>query len=155
MKKRILSILITGVLAAGLLAGCGGNRNTGSNTAVPSEASQAEDSEETHSKDAAEKMTVNVGDQAAFFLVKVAEEKGFFEEEFGRDGITVNSVIYEKMGPAIIEAMAEGDVDLSIVGIFPVVNANNAKQERHYKCSERTQRPKNGMRRWINRRAEL
>jgi sulfonate transport system substrate-binding protein len=72
-----------------------------------------------------ETVKVRVGDQAAFFLVKVAEEKGFFEEEFAQDGIEIESEIFAKMGPAIIEAMAAGDVDLSIVGVFPVVNANN------------------------------
>lgn len=33
------------------------------------------------------------------------------------------------MGPAIIEAMAAGDVDLSMVGTFPVVNAINNGNE--------------------------
>lgn len=73
-----------------------------------------------------QEITVNVGDQAAFFLVKVAEAKGFFEEEFAKDNIKIHTEIFAKMGPAIIEAMATGDVDLSIVGVFPVVNANNA-----------------------------
>lgn len=80
-------------------------------------------------KESKEEVVVNVGDQAAFFLFKVAEEKGFFEEEFGEDNITIKSEIFAKMGPAIIEAMGAGDVDLSIVGIFPVVNANNAGNE--------------------------
>ncbi len=73
-----------------------------------------------------QEITVNVGDQAAFFLVKVAEAKGFFEEEFAKDNIKIHTEIFAKMGPAIIEAMSTGDVDLSIVGVFPVVNANNA-----------------------------
>ena len=73
-----------------------------------------------------QEITVNVGDQAAFFLVKVAEAKGFFEEEFAKDNIKIHTEIFAKMGPAIIEAMSTGDVDLSIVGVFPVVNATNA-----------------------------
>lgn len=73
-----------------------------------------------------QEITVNVGDQAAFFLVKVAEAKGFFEEEFAKDNIKIHTEIFAKMGPAIIEAMSTGDVDLSIVGVFPVVNANSA-----------------------------
>ncbi|MBQ7507699.1 MAG: ABC transporter substrate-binding protein, partial [Lachnospiraceae bacterium] len=83
---------------------------------------QTSASEDTSS----EGITVSVGDQAAFFLVKTAVEKGFFEEEFAADNITINSEIFVNMGPAIIEAMGAGDVDLSIVGIFPVVNAINA-----------------------------
>ena len=73
-----------------------------------------------------QEITVNVGDQAAFFLVKVAEAKGFFEEEFAKDNIKIHTEIFFYFGPAIIEAMSTGDVDLSIVGVFPVVNANNA-----------------------------
>lgn len=76
-------------------------------------------------KKSKKKVTVNVGDQAAFFLFKVAEEKGFFKEEFEKDNIEIKTEVFAKMGPAIIEAMAAGDVDLSIVGAFPTINANN------------------------------
>ena len=124
MKKRILSILLTAGLTLALLSGCAGAQSGKSPAAEPQTESQAADA--SGSKDEAKNITVNVGDQAAFFLVKVAEKKGFFEEEFGPDGITIHSEIFAKMGPAIIEAMAAGDVDLSIVGVFPVVNANNA-----------------------------
>ena len=78
---------------------------------------------------AEEKVTVEVGDQAAFFLVKTAVEKGFFEEEFADDNIEIHSEVFVNMGPAIIEAMGAGDVDLSIVGGFPIVNANNNGNE--------------------------
>ncbi|MDO4324262.1 MAG: ABC transporter substrate-binding protein [Lachnospiraceae bacterium] len=78
---------------------------------------------------AEEDITVHVGDQAAFFLVKTAVEKGFFEEEFADDNITIESEIFAKMGPAIIEGMGAGDVDLSIVGGLPIVNANNNGNE--------------------------
>ena len=130
MKKKIVSMLLTGVMALGLLAGCGGSQGADAGAAGKTEeaapAAEAAAPAAAEASEGAKNITVNVGDQAAFFLVKVAEEKGFFEEEFGKDGITVHSEIFAKMGPAIIEAMAAGDVDLSIVGVFPVVNANNA-----------------------------
>lgn len=130
MKKKIVSLLLTGVMALGLLAGCGGSQSADAGAAGKTEeaapAAEAAAPAAAEASEGAKNITVNVGDQAAFFLVKVAEEKGFFEEEFGKDGITVHSEIFAKMGPAIIEAMAAGDVDLSIVGVFPVVNANNA-----------------------------
>ena len=127
MKKKIVSMLLTGVMALSLLAGCGGNQAADAGAAPAAEAPAAEAAAPAaEASDSAKNITINVGDQAAFFLVKVADEKGFFEEEFGKDGITVHSEIFAKMGPAIIEAMAAGDVDLSIVGVFPVVNANNA-----------------------------
>lgn len=79
--------------------------------------------------DSSKEITVNIGDQAPFFLFKVAEEKGFLEDAFKNDNVTFKSEIFANMGPAIIEAMASGDVDLSIVGTFPVVNANNNGNE--------------------------
>ena len=131
MKKKIVSMLLTGVMALSLLAGCGGSQAADAGAAADSKTEEAAPAAEeaapaAEASDSAKNITINVGDQAAFFLVKVADEKGFFEEEFGKDGITVHSEIFAKMGPAIIEAMAAGDVDLSIVGVFPVVNANNA-----------------------------
>ena len=131
MKKKIVSMLLTAVMALSLLAGCGGSQAADAGAAADSKTEEAAPAAEeaapaAEASDSAKNITINVGDQAAFFLVKVADEKGFFEEEFGKDGITVHSEIFAKMGPAIIEAMAAGDVDLSIVGVFPVVNANNA-----------------------------
>jgi len=148
MKKKIVSAILTAAVALSLLAGCGGVQNgendagaaaevqataesAGSEAALGDAAAENEEAPaaEASGTDSAKDITVNVGDQAAFFLVKVAEKKGFFEEEFAKDGITIHSEIFAKMGPAIIEAMAAGDVDLSIVGVFPVVNANNAGNE--------------------------
>ena len=124
MKKRIISAIISAVLCASLFAGCG-SANAGGAAEAPkaeeapaaAEADTAAESDAGNSEggDSGKDITVNVGDQAAFFLVKVAEKKGFFEEEFAKDGITIHSEIFAKMGPAIIEAMAAGDVDLSIV----------------------------------------
>lgn len=74
-------------------------------------------------------ITVNLGDQASFFLFKIATEKGFLEDAFKDDNVKFNSEIFANQGPAIIEAMGSGDVDLSIVGTFPVVNAINNGNE--------------------------
>ncbi len=79
--------------------------------------------------EAKKEITVNIGDQAAFFLFKIAEDRGFFREEFEKDNIHIKSETFAKMGPAIIEAMAAGSIDLSIVGVFPTVNANNNGNE--------------------------
>ena len=137
-NKRVLGIAVSLMLGAALLAGCGKTADstpTGTETSkTPASAEKEEPKEETGKEPVEEEtpqqeITVNIGDQAAFFLFKVAEAKGFFEEEFAADGITIKSEVFAKMGPAIIEAMSTGDVDLSIVGVFPVVNANNAGNE--------------------------
>ena len=79
--------------------------------------------------DSSKEITVNIGDKAAFFLFKIAEEKGFLEDAFKDDNVTFHSEIFVNMGPAIIEAMAADDVDLSMVGTFPIVNAVNNGNE--------------------------
>jgi sulfonate transport system substrate-binding protein len=138
MKKKLFATVTILMLAFTLFA-CGGTSEDSSEVGEGNEETVSSDvsddsgvTEETvvesDSNDAQE-LTISVGDQAAFFLFKIAEEKGFFEEEFGKDNITIKSEIFAKMGPAIIEAMGAGDVDLSIVGIFPVVNANNSGNE--------------------------
>lgn len=123
--KRINKFLAIGtalILSLVALTGCGAN---GGNSSQGNSTGDTSLSTAGGTKD----ITISVGDQAAFFLFKVAEKKGFFDEEFGKDNIKIKSEIFAKMGPAIIEAMGSGDVDLSIVGIFPVVNANNAGNE--------------------------
>lgn len=69
-------------------------------------------------------LIIHVGDQPSFFLLKVADEKGFFEEEFAADNIVINVENFVNQGPAIVEAMAAGEVDLAILGTLPIVSAN-------------------------------
>ena len=155
MKKRVINVLLTVCMAVSLLSACGGSGSSAGNASstggtevpapaeAPAEASapaetQGEAAEETAAETDGnqasaedgtadgEEINVRVGDQAAFFLVKTAVEKGFFDEEFSKDNIKIDSEVFVNMGPAIIEAMGAGDVDLSIVGIFPVVNAVNS-----------------------------
>ena len=67
---------------------------------------------------------INVGDQPAFFIFKIAEKKGLFDKEFSEDGIKVNVVSYVKQGPAIVESIASQDVDLALLGTVPTITAN-------------------------------
>ncbi|WP_333651903.1 ABC transporter substrate-binding protein [Lacrimispora sp.] len=56
----------------------------------------------------------------------IAGDQGFFEEEFAKDGITVELKQFAS-GPPIIEAFAAGEVDFGLVGDQPAVQgkANN------------------------------
>lgn len=56
----------------------------------------------------------------------IARDQGFFEEEFAKDGITVELKQFAS-GPPIIEAFAAGEVDFGLVGDQPAVQgkANN------------------------------
>jgi sulfonate transport system substrate-binding protein len=54
------------------------------------------------------------------FIFKVAQEKGFFKEEFDKDGITVELNVFAS-GPPIIESFAAGELDFGTIGGQPVV----------------------------------
>ena len=136
MKRKMISVMLCFAMSFAMLAGCGSTGSAGAGSAAESATVASGESADTDTaesasvgeeqSDSGSEITVRVGDQAAFFLVKTAVEKGFFDEEFASDGIKIDSEIFVNMGPAIIEAMGAGDVDLSIVGIFPVVNAVNS-----------------------------
>jgi sulfonate transport system substrate-binding protein len=64
---------------------------------------------------------IRLGDlSGTTFIMKVALEKGFFKEEFEKDGITVENNIFTS-GPPIIEAFAAGELDFGTIGAQPVI----------------------------------
>jgi sulfonate transport system substrate-binding protein len=50
----------------------------------------------------------------------IAKNKGWFEEEFGKDGIGVNYAIF-KSGPPLLESFVSGEQDIGIVGDSPAI----------------------------------
>ena len=126
MKKlRQIIMLVLAILLIGGVVACG---NTEPADIGSTDAGSTDTAAETNSTKS-EPIVVRVGDQPTFFLLKVAEEKGFFEEEFGSDNITIEVTDFVNLGPAIVEAMAAGDIDLAIIGTLPIItaNANNNK----------------------------
>jgi len=65
---------------------------------------------------------INVGWQGSTDFRHIGVAEGFFEKEFGPDGITVNFLQFS-FGPPIIEALAAGSLDFGHVGDMPVVTA--------------------------------
>jgi sulfonate transport system substrate-binding protein len=65
-------------------------------------------------------IVINVGDLPSYPLVKVAEVKGFFKEEFEEDGIMVNINNFPS-GPPEIEALAANSLDFALLGAQPAV----------------------------------
>lgn len=57
---------------------------------------------------------------ANFIPFWIAKNKGWFEEEFGKDGIKVNYSIF-KSGPLLLESFASGEQNIGIVGDTPAV----------------------------------
>lgn len=98
MKKGFLSKLMTVVLTVGVLAG----------TAVTAHA---------------EEQVVHLGDQPSFFILKIADDLGYFDEQFKDSGVKISVDNFVNQGSAIIEAMSAGDVELGVVGSLPFVAA--------------------------------
>jgi sulfonate transport system substrate-binding protein len=70
--------------------------------------------------------TIRFAYQASHILFVVANELGWFRDEFARDGITFDARIFIA-GPPIIEAFAGGRIDFGLVGDQPALlaRANN------------------------------
>lgn len=142
MKKKIISMILA-ITMIGMLTACGASENTSSDnneTVVETEAdtneqdsanSGAETDSEDPLKTASEaeidgELVINVGDHANDeFLWKVAKAKGFFEEEFTEDNISVNVETFPG-GPGIFEAMMGGSLQFGIASTDPLINYASA-----------------------------
>lgn len=131
MKKRVLSMILTIVMTAGLLAGCGSEK-AAADTAKEAEAAdetaeeaaeEAEPAEEAEEESADGELVVHLGDQPSFFILKIADYLGYFEEEFADSNVTISVDNFVNQGSAIIEAMSAGDVQVGVVGSLPLVAA--------------------------------
>lgn len=75
---------------------------------------------------AGEPKIIRVGDIAGYEIIKIADEKGFFKEEFEKDNIEVQ--IYNFLsGPPEIEALAAKNLDLALMGDQPAVQGISNK----------------------------
>lgn len=134
--KKWMGLLLTVILLTGSLAACSKDKDTSADNTQPTKAAQpteaAQDQADTPDEAATEAPTqeaddgldkatvIHVGWQGASSVRNINAAKGFFEEEFGKDGITVE---FEQFtyGPPIIEALSAGSLDFGEVGDMPVV----------------------------------
>jgi len=100
-KKNIITMIALTVLVA-IIAGCGQQNN---------EKSAATD-----------KKVIRIGYQMSSSLTVLAKAKGFFEEEFGKDGTEVNYTLF-LAGPPMNEALASGRLDIANLGPLPAISA--------------------------------
>ncbi|QDR79210.1 ABC transporter substrate-binding protein [Sporomusa termitida] len=108
-KKNIvvamLMVFVIGIFAAG----CGGN-----DTKTAEVAKNTEKPKEIH-----------VAYQNSSIIILLAKAKGFYEEEFAKDGVDVKYDLYLS-GPPMIEAFAGGRADFAHTGDMPPVSARAA-----------------------------
>lgn len=122
MKKRLYSLLAITALLIGTLTGCD---STVSDEGKTSNDTKATTNSENGKEDTQQEvLEVHIGDQPSFFILKIAEEKGYFDEEFEGTGVEIVVDNFVNQGSAIVEAMNAGDVDLGVLGTMPLVTAN-------------------------------
>lgn len=131
MKKKLLGLLIASTLTIGALTGCGSDasgkdsaKNTATNSKTAEDTEKSADAVSDKEDTAEETLEVHIGDQPSFFILKIAEKNGYFEEEFEGTGVKIVVDNFVNQGSAIVEAMNAGDVDLGVLGTMPLVTAN-------------------------------
>lgn len=102
--KRLGGVLLLGAIALGLLAGCGGTQ------AAPGPGGAGREIRIAHQNDP---------------VVLIAQAKGWFEEEFGKDGTRFTLTRFVA-GPPIMEAFSAGRQDVGSAGDMPPVAARAA-----------------------------
>ncbi len=123
--KQILSFLMAAVLVFSLI-GCvdtteSANADASQPVAETANAGADETSSPAVQSDTpSEPIVIHVGDLTLYEIVKDAEEKGFFKEEFEADNITVEISNFQS-GPPELEALAAKDLDFALMGDQPAV----------------------------------
>lgn len=106
MKKKLLGFIAIGTLLSFVLISCG-----------------AKDKEkEIVLED--KNITIRFAYQPSHSQLIIAEELGFFKEEFEKDNITVEAKQFAS-GPPIIEAFAAGELDFGMVGDQPAIQGKS------------------------------
>jgi len=108
-KKIITNLLLLVVVALGLLAsGCAGK-----DKGVVAEQTKEKPKE------------IHIAYQNSSVVIMLAKAKGFFEEEFAKDGVEIKYDMYLS-GPPMIEAFAGGRADFAHTGDMPPVSARSS-----------------------------
>ncbi len=103
LKKKMIAWGLALVLLLGFTAGCGQQNKAEKSTAT-------------------EKKVIRIGYQASSSLTILAKAKGFFEEEFGKDGTEVNYTLF-LAGPPMVEALSGSRLDIANLGPLPAISA--------------------------------
>lgn len=111
-RKRMLSLSAVVILSLSLMTGCGKSNTSAANDKI------------TSSKN----ITVHYGYQPGHPQIVVAKEKGWLDEEFAKDGITIELDKFAS-GPPMIEAFTANKLEFGQVGDQPALQAlaNGAK----------------------------
>jgi len=127
MKKKLFRKIATLALGASLvtsLVACGSSEAADNTEIAEEQTATTEETTETKEITESEPIEVHIGDQPSFFILKIAEYNGYFEEEFADTGVTIVVDNFVNQGSAIVEAMNAEDVQLGVLGTMPLVTAD-------------------------------
>lgn len=124
MKKRILPLITAAILGVTLFTGCGSSSASSSSTTSSVKEAASSSATGTASKSSGKDLEVHIGDQPSFFILKIADHLGYFDEQFKGTGTKIVVDNFVNQGSAIVEAMNSGDVQLGVIGTMPLVTAD-------------------------------
>lgn len=109
MKSKKIALLLALIFAAGvLIAGCG-TKNTASEGQKKTEPPKE----------------IHIAYQNSGPVIMLAKAKGWYEEEFAKEGIAIKYDLY-LAGPPMIEAFSGGRADFAQMGDMPPVSARSS-----------------------------
>lgn len=140
-KKKYIAILLTAIMALGVLTGCGSKtEETNSQSTEQTSETEATESEETQTEEDKTAQETETGETKELTklnyaltyetnevsgILKLAQEQGYLEEELKAVGYELNILGFAQAGPAINEAIASGEVDIANYGNLPATVAKS------------------------------
>lgn len=130
MKKKLLSILLVGVLGTVALAGCGSAPDTQTDTAANEENVVSDDTspDTTDNKDEGAVLRIGAQPYPLYSSVYVAYELGYLKEEFDAIGASFEWNEFAS-GPLVNEAVAAGEADMGFMADLPAIISRSTGQE--------------------------
>lgn len=125
MKKNVLRTITTGILLTALavnFAGCGNSSSSSTSTASNDTTASTNSDVTADETPSYEGMTIYIQDGDDQDSFGIADELGYWEDEFGADGITIESVEILGAGPAFLDAVETDAVHFGILGDQPLIS---------------------------------
>lgn len=126
-----LSKILLGLALINLLAGCGAAKTSNSQNETQNVEKATENSiNDTGNENTGEEKIVIYGNSNGdttelVGIGGIAQEQGYFEEELAKIGYKMEIKGFTGMGPAVNEALATGEIDISDCGSVPAVVAKS------------------------------
>lgn len=128
LLERAVSAAMVGVVLTALLAGCGNANKDKSETAGQAVNAQNEEQAEEENN-TGEKLVVNIALIQAAYAAYVDQHFGYAEEAFADDNVEFVYTRFEN-GPAILEALESGSVDIVPgIGELPVITSRGVGRD--------------------------